>query len=222
MTAQTAIADRLAKAALEQAARHGWGRVSVATAATAANIPLAEAYAAVADKPALLRAVLSRTDRLVLADGPADAEESPRDRLFEILMRRFDALNADRDGYRAVLQGMPGDPIAGLLLLPHFAASMGWMLEAARLSSSGLLGNLRIKAVAAVYLNTLRTWIDDDSADMARTMAALDTGLRQAEAWADRLSPLTGEGRSRRHTGEHEMPPSADEPASPSGPDATA
>jgi AcrR family transcriptional regulator len=198
MTDETTIADRLAKAAVEQAAFEGWSRLSVAAVAEHAGVPLGDAYAAVADKPALLRAILARTDRLVLADGPAAADEPPRDRLFEILMRRFDVLQADREGYQAILRELPRDPVSGVLLLPHMATAMGWMLEAAHVSSAGLFGSLRIKALSLVYLNTLRIWMDDDSADMARTMATLDSGLRQAEAWAERLSAFSGEGRSRR------------------------
>ena len=37
------------------------------------------------------------------------------------------------------------------------------------------------KELALVYLNALRVWLADDTEDMAKTMAALDRGLRQAE-----------------------------------------
>jgi hypothetical protein len=217
MTEETTIANRLAKAAVERAADEGWPRLSVAAVAGHAGVQLEDAYAAVAHKPALLRAILARTDRLVLGAGPADAEEPPRDRLFEILMRRFDVLQADREGYVAILRGLPRDPVAGLMLLPHLATAMGWMLEAAQVSSAGLIGNLRIKALSLVYLNALRTWMEDDSADMARTMATLDSGLRQAEVWAERLSAFSGEGRRRAggDEGSSDLPPDW---ASPSGP----
>ncbi|MEE8202227.1 MAG: hypothetical protein V3R74_00575 [Alphaproteobacteria bacterium] len=36
--------------------------------------------------------------------------------------------------------------------------------------------------MAAVYLAALCVWLGDDSEDMARTMAALDKRLRQAES----------------------------------------
>ena len=55
------------------------------------------------------------------------------------------------------------------------------MLEAAGLSSSGLIGALRAKGLALVYGEAFRVWLGDDSKDMAKTMAALDRALRRAE-----------------------------------------
>ena len=48
-------------------------------------------------KLAILSAYLKQIDRAVLAGGSADmAEESPRDRLFDVLMRRIDAMTPYR------------------------------------------------------------------------------------------------------------------------------
>jgi hypothetical protein len=57
------------------------------------------------------------------------------------------------------------------------------MLEAANISTSGLRGELAVKLTAAAYLSTMRVWQHDDSPDLARTMAALDTRLRRIECW---------------------------------------
>ena len=72
----------------------------------------------------------------------------------------------------------PGKRAAGA---PRFLHSMAWMVEAAGLSSAGLSGAVRTEGLALVYLNALRVWLADDTEDMAKTMAALDWGLRQAE-----------------------------------------
>ncbi|MFX7212929.1 hypothetical protein ABTI51_18345, partial [Acinetobacter baumannii] len=61
-----------------------------------------------------------------------------------------------------------------------------WMLEAAGLDSGGLAGIARRKGLGLIYLDVLRTWRDDDSVDMARTMAVLDKRLKRAEALAGR------------------------------------
>jgi len=58
---------------------------------------------------------------------------------------------------------------------------MGLALEAAGLSADGLSGLAARKGLAAVYLSTMRTWVKDDSDDMATTMAALDKALDRAE-----------------------------------------
>jgi AcrR family transcriptional regulator len=203
------LRERLMRSALALAGSSGWRSASLAAIAANAGVSLVEAYVAFPTRLALLAGLLGRTDRRVLEDGPAEPEDSPRDRLFDVLMRRFDALAADRAGVVAIIHGLPGDPLTALQLAPGFAASMAWMLEAAGLSTTGIFGLLRVKGLAIVYLATLRTWLDDDSIDMAKTMAALDRNLRRADQLA-RRSP------TRDHSGDGA---SVRQPLSPAGSD---
>ena len=103
------------------------------------------------------------------------------ERLFDVLMKRLDLLNANKDGVGAILRSCPSDPEAILCgpLTPR--RSMRWMLEAAELSSAGLQGRLRVKALCALYLSMLPVWLRDDSEDMARTMAVLDRRLKRLD-----------------------------------------
>ena len=48
-------------------------------------------------------------------------------------------------------------------------------------------GELRKLALAKVYGDVLRIWLDDDDPGMARTMAQLDRKLRDAETIARRI-----------------------------------
>ena len=75
----------------------------------------------------------------------------------------------------ALLEDRDGVPGTGQLL-----RSMSLMLESAGISSTGLIGLLRTKALAAIYLATMRDWLRDDTTDKAKTMAALD-GLFEFE-----------------------------------------
>jgi hypothetical protein len=61
---------------------------------------------------------------------------------------------------------------------------MALILETAGISASGLRGLAKTHVVAAIYLYTFKTFLDDDSADHARTMAALDKSLRRASDWS--------------------------------------
>ncbi|MSO76279.1 MAG: TetR/AcrR family transcriptional regulator [Alphaproteobacteria bacterium] len=167
--------------ALALAAERGWYALALADIAGAAGVSLAELYRVFASKTAILAALVSHTDRAVLAMAPGElAAEPPRDRLFDILMRRFDVLAPHKPALAAVFRDGPRDPLAMLGLAPHLLKSMAWMLAAAGLSAHGLAGALRIKVLAAIYLVTVRTWLADESLDMARTMAALDARLRRA------------------------------------------
>jgi AcrR family transcriptional regulator len=174
-------------AALRLAAERGWADLALADIAAAAKLSLAELYAVYASKTAILIALSRDVDRQVLAGIEDDAEESTRDRLFDLIMKRFDALAPYRDGLAAVGRDAGRDPVAALCGMGQLARSMALMLEAAGVSSSGLAGTLRTKALGVIYLATMRDWFRDDSADKARTMAALDARLRRAEGWARRL-----------------------------------
>ena len=173
--------DRMVDAALLLAERQGWRRTGMAEIAAEAGLSLAEAYAACRAKPALLAEFHRRIDRAALAEG-SDAAEPTRDRLFDLLMRRFDALAPYRAGLRAILRDSFGDP-AALLAVPALLCSMGWMLEAAGISAAGWQGRLRRHVLAGAYLSVFRAFLEDDSADLARTMAALDRRLRGVGSW---------------------------------------
>ena len=175
------IEDRLVDAALSLAARQGWRRTGLAEIAGEAGLPLAEAYAACPSKLALLAAFHRRIDRIALT-GAGDAGEPSRDRLFDTLMRRFDALAPHRAALRAILRDSLSDPVA-LLGVPALLCSMAWMLEAAGLSAAGWRGRMRVNVLACLYFSMFRVFLDDDSTDLAKTMAALDRGLRRVESW---------------------------------------
>ena len=72
----------------------GYDDVSLGDVGAASSLGMAELYRLYPDKLALVQAFMARVDGEVLAGTPAslDHEETVRDRLFDILMRRFDAL----------------------------------------------------------------------------------------------------------------------------------
>jgi AcrR family transcriptional regulator len=172
--------------ALNAAADSGWARLTLRDIAAAAEMSLADVHAVYPSKHAILAAYLHSVDAAVLA-GAAPEDENPRDRLFDVLMQRFDALNANRNAVVSILGAQACDPLSSLALAPRLLCSMSLMLEAANIRTTGVAGALRVKGLAAVWLATLRVWRNDESPDMAATMAALDRNLGRAESVARRL-----------------------------------
>lgn len=172
--------EKIITAALALAESDGWSGLSMAHVATTAKLKPAEVLSEFPSKPGLLWGILESIDNIVLAEK-RNADEPARDSLFDVLMSRFDALNAHKGAIKAIARGVPRDPLTSLLSAPRFMMSMAWMLEAAGISSAGLKGLIRTKGLALIYLNAARVWLRDDSPDMSKTMAALDTGLRRAE-----------------------------------------
>ncbi len=179
--------DRIIDAALRLIAQHGWRRRSLAAIAAEADVSILTLYRAFPSKAAILCGFSRRIDEAVLAtplDSDAmDADERPRDRVFDLLMRRFDALHPYRAALEVLGRELPTDPIAALCAGAGLLRSIGWMLEAAGISTVGLGGIFAVKLTAAAYLATSRVWLRDDSPDLAPTMAALDRRLRGIERW---------------------------------------
>jgi len=169
-------AGRMLDAALALAAERDWAAIGLTEIAQKAGLSLAEGSAACPSKLNLLAALNRRVDQASLTAMP-EAEALPRERLFDLLMRRFDALQPHRPALRSMLRGSLGDP-ATLLAAPALLRSMAWMLEAAGISAGGWRGVLRVHVLAGVYLSVLRVFLGDESADLAATMAALDRRLR--------------------------------------------
>jgi AcrR family transcriptional regulator len=179
--------DRLIDAALSLAAERGWGRVTLAEIAEKAGLSLAELHHAAPTKTHLLRLWVQRIDAAVLAGPAADSGESARDRLFEVLMRRLDALKPEKPALASIVDGVSRDPVQAFCGWPALLRSMAWMLEAAGIDASGLKGALRARGLALVWLATLRTFLTDESDDMAATMATLDRALKRAEPFGRAL-----------------------------------
>jgi hypothetical protein len=102
-------------------------------------------------------------------------------------MRRFDSMQPYKDAIRAIVKGSTADPWMLLCGGPHLFQTATLMLEVAGISASGPLGRLKTKGLCVVYLTVLRVWLQDDSPDMAKTMATLDRCLRRAESVASFL-----------------------------------
>jgi len=166
-------------AAFAQAAELGWRHVSVVGAARAAGLPLPRTRARFPGRRALLLRFGRIADQAALAE--LAGEGSVRDRLFDLIMRRIDVLQAHRAGVLALMRALPCEPPTAVLLACATRRSLRWLAQAAGVELSGLRGELTLRGLVAVWLWTLRAWERDASADLSATMAALDTALGRAE-----------------------------------------
>jgi hypothetical protein len=177
----------LVGAAFGLAADEGWARVSAAAAARRAGLDLAVARARFGSAGAILRKFGELAD--IAAVKGALVEGPVRDRLFGVVMQRFDFLQAHRGGVVALLKGLPAEPGLALCLARANLASMGWLLEACAVESKGWRGELRKRGLMLVWGYGVQAWLRDESADLSATMAAVDTALNRADAIAARFTP---------------------------------
>ena len=95
-------------------AEKGFADVALRDVAEAAGLGLAELYRVYPDKVALVAAFMAKIDAEVLAGTPtrSDPEETARDRLFDAMMRRYDALRPYREALGAIRRAEHARPHA--------------------------------------------------------------------------------------------------------------
>jgi AcrR family transcriptional regulator len=156
-----------------------------------AGVTLAELRQIFASPFAVLAAYIKEIDRQVLAAvNPEMAEESPRERLFDVLMRRLELLEPHKGAVRSLIRSARRSPILGFALNGIAVRSQQWMLAAAGINTAGTRGVLRAQGLAGLYASVLRTWMHDDDPGRARTMAALDRALARGQRWSSFLDDL--------------------------------
>ncbi|MBI1272599.1 MAG: TetR family transcriptional regulator [Alphaproteobacteria bacterium] len=177
--------DRLFKTVLALAARHGWAALTMAQIARAAKTSTAKLKQRFPGKADLLRAIIGHFDTM-MCKGKAEGD-TMRDRLFDILMRRFELMQPHRTGITRIMDEAREDPSLLCTIAP---ALRGTVLAALRAAGEGGNGTIKGKlgsetkaaGLGMVCLYAGFAWHNDTSRDLAKTMAALDRGLGYAEA----------------------------------------
>lgn len=174
-------------AALRLAARRPWQEVSMIEIAEEAAVSLVDLRKEFGSKSAIVSAFMRAIDDTVLARATKPlSNTAPRDALFEVVMSRFDALAPYKAGVKSIVSGVGLDTD----LARRMFASQAWMLNAAGIPLNGMAGTVRVFGLASVYMSVFRTWLEDDDAGLAKTMAALDRRLRRGEQSMQTLDGL--------------------------------
>jgi AcrR family transcriptional regulator len=202
--------DKIVEAFLALLAEKPFEKIGVAAVAARAEVSLADLRAEFGSTFDMLAAFVRETDRKALANPDKDVEEStPRDRLFDVLMRRFEVLVPHRSALRSLARSARRDPALALGLNRLAVRSQQWMLAAAGIDTAGIIGGLRAQTLALLYAKAMRTFLHDEDPGLARTMAALDRELATAERLAHfandlcRLAPRCSPRRHRRDPDPH-------------------
>lgn len=189
MVKKADIPKHIVDTALDLAREQGWRDLSLTDIAIAAKLPLSQVYGVYSSKQAILKGFNRMIDAQVIADEDAESGDEPaKDRLFDIIMRRLDALSPYKEALATIAHDQARDPLAAACSASRLSRSMASMLEAARLSADGFRGMLRVKALTGVYLATLKIWFKEDAEDLPKTMAALDRYLTRIDGFARRFA----------------------------------
>ena len=183
--------DKAIDAFMALLAEHSFEQIGLAEVAGRAGIKLSQLRGEFGSTLAILAAHIKDIDRAVLDGGDADmAEEPARERLFDVLMRRVEALAPYKEAVRSIIRSARRNPGLAFALNVMTVRSQHWMLEAAGISASGPRGALRAQGAALMFARVLSVWVDDEEEGLDRTMAALDRGLASGERWVGFLDDL--------------------------------
>ena len=187
----TSDRDKAVDALMALLAEQSFEDIGLAEIAGRAGLKLSQLRAEFGSTLAIVGAHIKDIDRAVLAGGGGDmAEEPARERLFDVLMRRLEALAPYKEAVRSLLRSARRNPGLALALNAIAVRSQQWMLEAAGIGASGAKGALRAQGAALMFARVLSVWFDDDEPGLDRTMAALGRGLASAERWAGFVDDL--------------------------------
>lgn len=162
----------------ETIAAAGWRGVRLSALARAVDVPFSRFITHYPDARSIFAAWARQLDQTLLADTDPDiTEELPRERLFDILIRRLEAASVHQPAFVRLQEDSQRDPCLALFFGCNITTSMRWMLDAVGLYDEK----------AALYLSTIlyprvvKTWLTDSGPDFPATMARLDKLLKNDE-----------------------------------------
>lgn len=180
----TSNRDKAVDALMALLAEQSFEQIGLAEVAGRAGIKLSALRAEFGSTLAIYTAHIKDVDNIVLDGGDADmAEEPARERLFDVEMRRIEALAPYKEAVRSMMRSARRNPGLALALNAMAVRSQAWMLEAAGIGASGARGALRAQGAALMFARVVSVWLDDEEEGLDATMAALDRGLSSAGRW---------------------------------------
>lgn len=170
--------DRIVDALLALAADRSFEDITITEIAARAGTSLSEFRDCFPSKGAVLAGFSRRIDKIVL-DGSSDdlLGEPAKERLFDVLMRRLDAMAPYKAGIEGVLAWARSQPMEAAALNRVALNSMRFMLEAAGLDAQGSVGAVKLQGLCVAWVRILDVWVKDTDSGLAPTMAALDKEL---------------------------------------------
>ncbi len=162
--------------ALKVMAETGWSRLTLTHIADQGQMALEDLHKFATDKTDLLDLIgdyLEDTTETINDHDKKDLE--PNEIIFEVFMARFDALAPHKHALTNLYEDVKLDPvILHRNIIPHGIKRINTLASQAGCTFEGPFAPLQKRAFALLYTKLLHTWLEDDSEDLSKTMAACD------------------------------------------------
>jgi AcrR family transcriptional regulator len=195
---------RVVDALMKLATERPWDQIELPDIAAEAGVSLAQLRGLFPSKLAMLGGLTRIVDDAVLAGGAEDlAEEPARERMFDLVMRRLDAMAPYKGSLRKIAPAIRRDPLTLAALNRGAVNSWRYMLASVGIPTEDALGHLRVQGAVLLMARVSETWLDDDEPELSKTMARLDRELKtagcvmaRAEDFHRLTAPLRGLARA--------------------------
>ena len=182
--------EKLIALGFELIEKKGWKYFSLESLATANKSDLATIKYYFRNKSQFLESFSEMIDDKVLAS--VDIEEfnknSIKDNLFELIMLRFENLNNYKTGLKNILSELKKSPVELKKIMKKILDSMDLFLEVANVKKNYLTDFIKVNIIFLIYSYVFNVWLDDQSAEMSKTMAELDKWLSRAEFYSKKIN----------------------------------
>jgi hypothetical protein len=179
----TALMDGL----LAILAQQGWRCYPTASLASALGIAEPQLQACFPSPGSVITALNRYLNQAMLDGYAVVVGESVRDRLFDLIMRRFDAMLPYRPALVRLTRDWWCHPLLKASVLETTKGTIALMLRQAGGPTHGWQKSLAEAGLTLLYADTMRIWLKDDSSDQGQTMARLERNLERADGWAHKL-----------------------------------
>ncbi|MBX9745381.1 MAG: hypothetical protein K2X34_00670, partial [Hyphomonadaceae bacterium] len=145
----SSIRRDIARATLTLAAAGPWREVTLLKLADEAARPISDFYGASLGEA--VDCVEEAFDRAIAEDlEKLDPGQSVRDRLFELIMRRFEAMEPHRTAVLSLEQGQDRDPTLMAAAHQRHVRCARWVLALAGLEADGMSGQARAQGLGVI------------------------------------------------------------------------
>jgi AcrR family transcriptional regulator len=179
------------EALMALAARRPWDEIELGDIAAEAGISLSALRDLFPSKGAMLAGFGRMIDGRVLAHDSAELANEPiQERVFDVVMRRLDALAPYKPALVRLAPTLQRDPVTLLGLNGASLNSWRYLLASANVSTEDSLGPVRVQGAVLMFARVLDVWLRDDDPALSKTMAELDRQLKSAGQIMRRIEDL--------------------------------
>jgi hypothetical protein len=168
----------------------GWERFSFQKLSGKEKIPLNFLKTNYKCKYTVIEKFSQMIDRQVESNIRADdlMDSSIKDKLFELIMLRFDELESFKKALKNIFLSTKKNPLLISIISKNLLNSFDFYLEVSNSYQNSPTDIFKKNFLLLIYSLVFETWLNDNSEDLSKTMSQLDKYLSIAEQTQNKIN----------------------------------